>query len=88
MQEKRNITIEPKVHKLNTLDNGEIPKKRVCAYARVSTDQEDQIHSYHTQIKDYTERIQSNPNWELKGLYADEGMNITKTVSTDPNNKI
>ena len=25
---------------------GEIPKKRVCAYCRVSTDQEEQLSSY------------------------------------------
>ncbi len=97
MQEKRIITIEPRVHKLNTLDSTEIPKKRVCAYARVSTDQEDQVHSYHAQIKEFTERIQANQHWEFVGMYADEGItgtsmskrpNFLKMINDAKNNKI
>ena len=52
-------------------------KKRVCAYARVSTDFDDQIHSYNAQINEYTKQIKENPDWEFVDLYADEGISGT-----------
>jgi len=52
---------------------------RVCAYARVSTEMEEQEHSYETQIRAYTEKITSNPEWEFAGIYADEGISGTGT---------
>ena len=52
--------------------------KRVCAYARVSTDSEEQLTSYSSQIKYYTDKIQSNPDWEFAGIYADEGLSGTQ----------
>lgn len=54
-----------------------IKKKRVCAYARVSTDDEDQVNSYRVQVEEYTNRIQSNPEWEFAGIYADLGLSGT-----------
>ena len=52
--------------------------KRVCAYARVSTDSEEQLTSYSSQIKHYSEYIKSNPEWEFAGVYADEGISGTQ----------
>lgn len=52
--------------------------KRVCAYARVSTDSEEQLTSYSSQIKHYSEYIKSNPEWEFVGVYADEGISGTQ----------
>ncbi len=52
--------------------------KRVCAYARVSTDLEEQQTSYASQIKHYSEQIKSNPNYEFVGIYADEGISGTQ----------
>ena len=52
--------------------------KRVCAYARVSTDSEEQLTSYSSQIKHYSEMIESNPEWEFVGVYADEGISGTQ----------
>ena len=49
----------------------DIKKKRVAAYARVSTDSEDQIHSFKAQIDEYTKKITSNPDWEFVGMYSD-----------------
>lgn len=37
-------------------------KKRVCAYARVSTDSDEQLNSFESQKQYYTEKIQSNPD--------------------------
>ena len=47
---------------------------RVAAYCRVSTKQEEQINSYEVQKKHYTEKINSNPEWQMVGIFADEGM--------------
>lgn len=52
--------------------------KKVCAYARVSTDSEEQLTSYSSQIKHYSEYIKSNSDWEFVGIYADEGISGTQ----------
>ena len=52
--------------------------KKVCAYARVSTDNEEQLTSYSSQINYYTEKIKANPNWEFVGIYADDGISGTQ----------
>lgn len=54
-------------------------KTRVAAYCRVSTDSEEQETSYQAQCRHYTEFIQANPDWELVGIYADEGLSGTST---------
>lgn len=62
-------------------DEKEIVKictKRVCAYCRVSTDSDEQITSYNSQIEHYSTWIKSNPNWEFVGIYADEGITGTQ----------
>ena len=54
------------------------PKKlRVAAYCRVSTDSEEQLNSYSTQVNYYTNYIKSKPEWEFVGIYADEGITGT-----------
>jgi DNA invertase Pin-like site-specific DNA recombinase len=51
--------------------------KRVCAYCRVSTEQDDQLNSLENQ-KSYFERyISQNTDWEFCGLYVDEGLSGT-----------
>ena len=54
---------------LKTNNKNSINIKRVCAYARVSTDLEEQQTSYASQIKHYSEQIKSNPNYEFVGIY-------------------
>lgn len=49
-------------------------KRRVAAYCRVSTDNEEQESSFDAQVTHYTDYITSNPDWELAGIYADEGL--------------
>ena len=63
-------------------------KLRVAAYARVSTDAEEQLTSYHAQIAYYTQKIQSNPNWTLSGIFADEGLSGTSIKKRDEFNKL
>ena len=67
---KRTITlIEPK--KTFLVDKEKHHQKRVAAYCRVSTDDEEQLTSYTNQKKVYTEMIAANKDWEFAGLYAD-----------------
>ena len=40
-------------------------QKRVAAYCRVSTQQEEQINSYEVQTRYYTEKINAEPKWKL-----------------------
>ncbi len=47
-------------------------KKRVAAYARVSTQKENQEDSFETQVKYYETLIRSNPNWTFTKVYSDD----------------
>ena len=47
---------------------------RVCFYARVSTDKDEQLHSLQSQISFFNEYISKVPNWEFIGSYIDEGI--------------
>lgn len=49
-------------------------KKRVAAYARVSTGREEQQTSFKSQMEYYTRLILGNPDWEMVDVYADEGI--------------
>jgi site-specific DNA recombinase len=46
-------------------------RKKVAAYARVSMETDRMMHSISTQVSYYSELIQSNPEWEYAGVYAD-----------------
>lgn len=54
-------------------------KRKVAAYARVSTDHEDQLNSYEAQRDYYTNYIKGNEDWEFAGIYSDEGISGTST---------
>ena len=57
----------------------EVKKTRVAAYARVSSDSEDQRHSFSAQVIHYTNLIENEPMYELVDIYADEGISGTST---------
>ena len=61
---------------------------RVAAYCRVSTDGEEQINSYNSQVKYYTEYIQANNEWTLVDIYADEAVSGTQTLKRDNFNRL
>ena len=54
-------------------------KRRVAAYARVSTDNEEQLTSYEAQIDYYTNYINGRDDWAFVGVYPDEGITGTNT---------
>ena len=53
-------------------------RKRVAAYARVSSGKDAMLHSLAAQVSYYSELIQRNPQWEYAGVYADENLSGTK----------
>lgn len=55
-----------------------IVKKRVCAYARVSTNSLDQADSLENQTIHYQKKIEANPDYEFAGIFADRGYTGTK----------
>ncbi|MEC9485487.1 MAG: recombinase family protein [Candidatus Izemoplasma sp.] len=69
--------IEPTIRFKDEKTNEITIQKKVAAYARVSTDETDQLNSYQVQIKEFTKRIKDNPEWEFAGMYSDEGITGT-----------
>ena len=63
-------------------------KKRVAAYARVSSSQDEQLSSYEAQVEFYERHIKSNPEWEFVEVYADEGISGTNTKKRDGFNRM
>ena len=80
--------IEPTVKKDEALENARVKKKRVAAYARVSTEQEEQQNSYEAQIGFYTSLIMSNPDWEFVEVYSDEGISGTSLKKREGFNRM
>ena len=80
----RAVTVIPAIINLrsNTSKSQQI-KRKVAAYARVSTDSEEQLSSYEAQVDYYTRYIQSKNNWEFVEVYTDEGISATNTKRRD-----
>ncbi len=57
----------------------ECAKRKVAAYARVSTDHEEQQSSYEAQVTYYTNYINGRDDWEFVKVYADEGISGCST---------
>ena len=84
---KKTVTIIPPKDKYY-VDKDKYQQKRVAAYCRVSTDSEEQLMSYKTQKKVYTDMILENKEWCLAGIYADEGISGTQVKNRDAFNKM
>lgn len=63
-------------------------KLRMAAYARVSTDSEDQQNSFLTQVDYYTNLICSDPDKILVDIYADEGITGTRLDKREEFNRM
>ena len=81
--EKTFIPAKPKVDLY-----GEGHMFRVCAYCRVSTDNDEQLSSFELQQAHYKQVVQDHPNWELKRIYADEGISGTSLKNRDAFNEM
>lgn len=80
MELNKNITVILARKRVgNTVTAEEKPKLRVAAYCRVSTDSDEQASSYEVQVEHYTQFIQKNPEWELAGIFADDGISGCNT---------
>lgn len=60
----------------------------MAAYCRVSTDQLEQLSSYEAQVNYYTNYIENHPDYNVAGIYADEGILATNTKKRDQFNKM
>ena len=76
---KKNISVIPAMPAYDRTVRPQMKALRVAAYCRVSTLMEQQESSYEAQVGYYTEKIKSNPNWKLAGIYADDGKSATST---------
>lgn len=76
---KKNISVIPATLAYDRSVRQQMKALRVAAYCRVSTLQEQQETSYEAQVNYYTEKIKSNLNWKLAGIYADDGKSATST---------
>ena len=56
-------------------------RKRVAAYARVSSGKDEMLHSLAAQVSYYKEYIQSQQGWEFLGVYADEYASYPEQVN-------
>lgn len=88
MRESRAITVIPATTGRLAQTVSSTEKKKVAAYARVSTDNEEQINSFDAQMDYYTRHIYSNPAWEFIEVYTDEGISATSTKKRDGFNRM
>ena len=80
----RTITVIPAtINPITRMPGKATGKRKVAAYARVSTDKEEQENSFEAQVDYYTDTIKANPNWEYVDIYADEGISGTNTKQRD-----
>lgn len=77
---RRTVTVIPAKPQISQATKRQL---RVAAYCRVSTDMEEQQSSYEAQCTYYTEKIMTNPEWTMAGIYADEGITGTSTKNRE-----
>lgn len=74
------VTVIPSTKNQHTqLPNGSTKLRQVAAYARVSTNTDEQYTSYEAQVNYYKKFIQERPDWDYVNVYADEGITGTNT---------
>lgn len=85
----KNITVIPAtINPMTRLPMMSAILRRVAAYARVSTDSEEQLTSYEAQVDYYTKYIKSRSDWEFVDVYTDEGISATNTKKRDGFNRM
>lgn len=85
----KNITIIPAtINPITKMPKASVQLRRVAAYARVSTDSEEQLTSYEAQVDYYTKYIKSRSDWQFVDVYTDEGISATNTKKRDGFNRM
>lgn len=87
---KQPNTSKPLAPRVTVIDP-RVPDKAkllVAAYARVSSDSDDQVNSYIAQVDHYTKFIASHEDWELIDIYADEGISGLDAKNRDDFNRM
>lgn len=80
----RTVTVlPPTINRETSAPIGSKAKRKVAAYARVSTDHEEQQSSYEAQVDYYTKYIKKRDDWEFAGIFADEGVTGTSIAKRD-----
>lgn len=82
------VVFDPENDKKQDFARKQIRKKRVAAYARVSTELDAQQNSYEAQIGYYTDYIRSKPEWIFVKVYSDEGISGTSYKHRDGFNQM
>ena len=84
-KEKTNgsLAMAPQIITIPAANQETTRKLRVAAYARVSSNSEDQKHSFAAQNAYYSKLITDDPNWELADIYADQGITGTSIDKRD-----
>ena len=85
-RERRIIVIQPNRKDSKSAESR--TKLRVAAYCRVSTEEEEQQGSFEIQKEFYTSKINSTPEWQLAGIYADDGISGVHTKKRDGFNQM
>lgn len=88
MEVSKNVTVIPARKYTRKNKDEEKLKLRVAAYCRISTDSDEQATSYEAQIEHYTAYIKGHPDWELAGIYADDGISGTNTKKREEFNRM
>jgi DNA invertase Pin-like site-specific DNA recombinase len=74
------VTVIPStINPITQLPHNATTLRKVAAYARVSTNKDEQYTSYEAQVNFYEKYIKERPNWEYTKVYADEGISGTST---------
>ena len=87
----RQVTVIPaigsnKTRRKNTANQNK--KIRVAAYCRVSTEHEEQLNSFESQVEYYTKYIAERPEYQMIDIYADEGISGTNTKNREGFNRM
>ena len=86
---KKSITVIPATkNKFTSIPTTSVTKRKVAAYARVSTDSDEQFTSYEAQIDYYTKFINRREDWQFVKVYTDEGISGTNTKNRNGFNEM
>lgn len=78
VKQQRRVRLIPAMTATDAKNSSPV-QRRVAAYARVSTEYDEQAGSFDTQVSYYTDYIKTHEDWSFVGVYADEGITGTST---------